>query len=117
AVFPVVARDEISARVAQDRDAQPLDRLQRVQSNAIFVRKRAAFLVNAAVNHAAEVLGEVAEQMRMHFANGAIDVDLNASLRFLAVSDIRRIGEGSKNGKERKKGNKSLWYRLYGVFY
>src|SRR5262245_189064 len=40
--------------------------------------------------------------MRMHFADGAIDVDLDASLRLLAVSGARRIGEGSKNGKESK---------------
>src|SRR5262245_17922131 len=107
AVLPVVARDEIPARIAQDRDVQPLDRLQDVQPDAFFVRERTAFFVNAAVDHAPQVLGEVAEQMRMHFADRAIDVDLDASLRLLAVSDIRRIGEGSKNGKEDKKNKKS----------
>src|SRR5262249_20823103 len=96
AVLPVVARDEIPARIAQDRDVQPFDRLQHVQPNAFLVRERTAFFVNAAVDHAAQVLCEVTEQMRIHFADGAIDVDLDASLRLLAVSDIfRRIDEGS----------------------
>ena len=36
------------------------------------------FLVDAAVDHAAQVFGEVAEQVRMHFADGAIGIDLDA---------------------------------------
>src|SRR5262245_1600945 len=107
-VLPVVARDKIPARIAQDRDVQPLDRLQHVQPDAFFVRERTAFFVNAAVDHAPQVLGEVAEQMRMHFADRAIDVNLDASLRLLAVSGARRIGEGSKNGKEDKNNKKSI---------
>jgi len=51
--------------------------------------------------------------MRMRFADGAIDVNLDASLRLLAVSGVRRIGEGSKKGKESKKGKKRLSNRRY----
>jgi hypothetical protein len=43
----------------------------------------------------------------MHFANGTIDVDLDARLRLLAVSDIRRFGWRSKKGKEDKKSIKA----------
>jgi len=40
---------------------------------AVFVGERAAFLVNAAVDHAAQMLGEVAEEVRVDVADGAIE--------------------------------------------
>jgi hypothetical protein len=57
------------------------------------------------------VLGEIAEQMRMYFADGAIDVNLDASLRLLASNDVLRlIDQVNKEGKEGKNGKKRLPY-------
>ena len=77
AVSPVVAGAEVAARPSQDRDVQAADRFEHVLAEPVRVRERAAFLVDPAVNHAAEVLGEVAEEQRVDFADRAVDIDLD----------------------------------------
>ena len=78
AVLPVVARGEVAAGITQDRDAELLHRLHDVGAIAVFIGEGAAFLVDAAVDHAAEMFGEVAEEVRVHLTDSAIDIDLDA---------------------------------------
>src|SRR5436305_1554057 len=76
-ILPVVSRRKISARPAQNRNTQVLGRFHHVFAIAIGVRKRTAFFVDAAVDHSAQVLAEVAEQMGIDFADLAVDVNLD----------------------------------------
>src|SRR5262249_48836247 len=61
AILPVVAGGEVASGPAQDRHAEPLRCLHDVLAEAVGVRERAAFLEDAAVDAAPEMLGEVAE--------------------------------------------------------
>jgi len=81
----MVAGGEVAARPPQHRDAQPADRFHDVLPVAVFVGKRAAFLVNPAVNAASQMLGEIAEQVGVHLADLAVGIDPDARLRRLGV--------------------------------
>ena len=78
AILPVVAGGEVAARPAQERHAEPLRGLHDVLAEAVRIRERAAFLEDAAVDAAAEVLGEVAEHVRVDLADHAVGIDLDA---------------------------------------
>ena len=78
AILPVVAGAEIAARPPENRDLEIADRLQDVLAKSVLVGERAALLEDAAVDHAAEMLGEVAEQQRIDRADDAIGVELDA---------------------------------------
>ena len=62
AVEPVVAGDEVAARIADDRHAEFLDLAHDVRAEALRVGQRRAGLVDAGVDRAAEMLEERAEQ-------------------------------------------------------
>ena len=70
AVLPVVARDEVAARVAHDRDAQLADELEHVLADAVAVA-----LVDPAVHAAAHVLDERAVHALVDFRHGERGVD------------------------------------------
>ncbi len=77
AVLPVIGGDEIAAGPAQDGQAQALHRAQHVLAEALGIGERRAFLVNAAVNAAPQVLDEAAEDHRVHPGNHLFGVDLD----------------------------------------
>ena len=74
-VPPVVARDEIAARIAHDGRAQFTHQRQHILAEALLVGSCMARLVDAAVNAAAEMLHEGAEQARVGFSDREIPVD------------------------------------------
>ena len=67
----------------------PLRGVHDVVAEAVRVRERAAFLEDAAVDAAAEVLGEVAEDVRVHLADHAVGIELDAGGR---RGGARRLG-------------------------
>ena len=75
AVLPAVARDEVAARVAHDRDAELADQLDHVGAEAVRVGARVAGLVDAGVDAAAQVLDERAEQPRADRGDDVLQVD------------------------------------------
>ena len=83
AIRPVVARREIPARPAQDRNAQRLHHIENVLAESVCVRQRAAFFENTAVNAPSQVLREIAEDVRVHLADYAIGIDSNLRRRSL----------------------------------
>ncbi|MGC4048327.1 MAG: hypothetical protein QM757_01240 [Paludibaculum sp.] len=85
AVLPVVAGGEVATGPAEQGDAEVFGSFHDVFSETACIGKRAAFLVDAAIDAAAEVFGEIAEHVRMDFADFAVCVDLDASLRALGV--------------------------------
>src|SRR5206468_7090557 len=62
AVEPVVAGDEVAARIPHDRHAELADLLRDVLAEAVRVRERRARLVDAGVDRSAQVLEEGAEK-------------------------------------------------------
>ena len=94
AVLPVVAGDEVAAGPAQDGDAEVADGFHDVLAVALGVGERTAFLVDAAVDAAAEVLGEIAEDVGMHLADDAVGVDLDA------CGGLRGKREGQADSEE-----------------
>src|SRR5579864_5944280 len=69
AVRPAIAAHEIAARPAQHRHAQRSQRVQHVAPEALRVAERRAFLEDSAVNAAAEVFDETAEDRPIHAAD------------------------------------------------
>src|SRR5262249_53324292 len=72
----------------------------------VFVRQAAAFFVDAAVDHPAEMLGEASEEQRIDRSDRAIDVDLDPRLerlrgrrRYLAA---KHHGAGNQPDRERE---------------
>ncbi len=96
AVLPVIAGDEVAARPAQDRHAEVLHGPHDVGAVPVRVGERAALVVDAPVDHAAEVLGEAAEEPRVHVADDAVDVDLDPGLE-------RRAGLGRRAAPARRR--------------
>src|SRR5262249_3577841 len=78
AVHPVIAAHEVAAGPAQERDAQRPHRLQHVLAKAPGVAQRGAFLVEAAVDAASEMLDEVAEDATVHRADASREIDPDA---------------------------------------
>ena len=77
-VEPVVAAHEVAARPAQHREAERTGGLQHVAAEAARVRERGALVVDAAVDAAAEMLDELAEDARVHRAEPSPQVDADA---------------------------------------
>ena len=79
-VLPVVARDEVAAGIAHDRGRQLAHQGEHVAAEALGVRRGMAGLEDAAIDAAAEMLEEGAEQPGMGRADGEIamqaDVDV-----------------------------------------
>ncbi len=82
-IGPVVAGGEVPARPPKDGNAEGLHRLDHVLPIAVGVGKRATLLEDAAINTAAQVLGEVAEDVWVHLADHAVGIDANVRGRRL----------------------------------
>ena len=93
AVGPVVPAHEVAARPAEHRHAERADRLQHVPPEAARIAERRALLEDAAVDAAAEVLDEVAEDPPIHGADPAGEVDA----RCRAMEPLRGGAPGTVN--------------------
>ena len=78
AIEPVIAADEVAARPAQDGDAQRAHGVEDVGTKAARVGERGAFVVDPAVDAAAEVLDELAEDAAIDGADAPLEVDADA---------------------------------------
>src|SRR5439155_24674645 len=76
AVLPVVAGGEVASRPAQEGDAEAARGLHDVAAEAVRICERAAFLEDPAVDAAPQMLGEIAEDVRVHLADHAVGIDL-----------------------------------------
>jgi hypothetical protein len=79
-VFPVVAADEVAARVADDGWSQFAHQFQDVLAKAVGVGGGMAGLENAAVDAAAEMLDESAEQARVGAGDHRVGAELHGDL-------------------------------------
>ena len=112
AVLPVVAGDEVAARVADDGGAELPDEIEHVAPEPALVRGRVAGLVDALVDAAPEMLDEGAEQARVGLADGPIAVEQHARSshagRLLVVDGARgrsAAGSWSRRGRRRLSGS------------
>jgi len=74
----VVAAHEVAARPAEHREAEGTRRLQNIETKTARVGERGAFVVDAAVDAATEMLDELAEDARVHRADAPPEVDADA---------------------------------------
>ena len=82
----LIVRREIAARPAQQRDIEILNGLHDVFAVAVLVGQRGTFLEEAALDAAAEMLGEVAVNLRIDIADPAIGIDFDACLQGFGLS-------------------------------
>src|SRR5688572_6817649 len=73
-ITPVVAGHEVSTRPAHDGDAELLRQFQHVPAKSVFVRRRVAGLVDAAVHAASEMLDECAENAAVQTVDDEIAI-------------------------------------------
>ena len=78
AVLPAVAAEEVAAGVAHAAEVELAQGRQHVAAQALLVGARRAGVVNAAINAAAHVLGEAAEEQGRDRADDAPGVDVDA---------------------------------------
>src|SRR5439155_7084134 len=99
AVEPVVARDEVAARVAHDRHAEPLDLGGHVLAEPARVREARARLVDARVHRPAEVLQEGAEEpaVQLRAVPGRLQDHAGGSAG-LRVADAAQPGPRGERG-------------------
>ena len=76
AVAPVVAGDEVAARIAHDRHFQFAQRVEDVRAQSVGVRVAGLRIVDPAVDRAAHVLQKTAEDARAHFAHDVSGVQV-----------------------------------------
>lgn len=69
-VLPIVAGDEVAARITHDRRAELLDEFEHVIAEAALVGSGMAGFVDAAIDAAAQMLDEGAEEPRVGVADG-----------------------------------------------
>ncbi len=74
-VFPLVARDEVAAGVADGGDAQFADEAEDVLAESLVVGCGVVGFEDAGVDAAAEVFHEAAEEAGVHFADGECRVE------------------------------------------
>ena len=77
AVFPVIARDKVSARVTDDRYLKLFDKIQGIFSEALLVGESTSFLIDAFVNGASQVLDKGTEDSFVNFSGKKIFVNDN----------------------------------------
>ena len=75
AVFPVVAGEEVAARIAHDGGPELAHQLQHVLPEAVLVGRRVAGLEDAAVDAAAHVLDEGAEDAAVEVRDHEVAID------------------------------------------
>ena len=98
AVLPVVGGDEVAARVAHDGHAELARQLEHVAAEAVLVGGRMAGLVDPAVDGAAHVLDERAEQPLVHLGDREGGVDHQARPR--PAGTLAASGGESRGGIE-----------------
>src|SRR5690606_34110238 len=72
---PIVARQEIAARIADDGGAELLGQLQHVATEAVLVGGLMARLIDAAIDAAAHMLDEGAEHAPVEIGDDEVAVD------------------------------------------
>ena len=97
AILPMVAGDEVATRPAEQGNAEALDGVDHVLAETVGIGQRAPFVIDAAINAATEVFGEVAEQARVHLSDDALGIDLDA--RFGRRLGERERGSGEHGGQ------------------
>ena len=99
AVEPVVARDEVPARVAHDRHPEPLDLRGDVAAEPAGVRQLGTRFVDAGVHRPPEVLQEGSQQATIHLraVPGALE-DRAGGPSCLRVTDAAQPGARSEGG-------------------
>jgi hypothetical protein len=101
AILPVVTRDEIAARIAQNRRIQLPDELEHVLPESAGIGLAVTRLVQAAVDAAAQVLDESAEQARIGRSDGKVAVHERLSFQHgivlirLNSTDVFRPGRAT----------------------
>src|SRR5439155_22575431 len=70
AVTPVIAGNEVAARVTDNRDAQLIDQVRDILAEPSAVGRGVVRLVNTGVDTTAHVLDEAAEDTRVDIADG-----------------------------------------------
>lgn len=78
AVLPVVAGRKIAAGPAQERNVQVARGFEHVFAEAVAIGERRAFVVDATIDAAAEMLGEIAVDFAVDGANLAVEVEFDA---------------------------------------
>ena len=68
-VFPIIAGNEISARIANDRHIQLFNKLYNILPKAVFIRGRVTGFINSAVNRSAQMLYKRAVYSFIDFAD------------------------------------------------
>jgi hypothetical protein len=88
AVLPLVPRDEVAARVANERRPELAPEREHVAPEAVLVGAGVAGLVEAAVDATTDVLDEGAEQPTTGFADHRIAPDRDGEIRSDAARRI-----------------------------
>src|ERR1700722_12983881 len=81
AILPIIAREEVAAGIAHDRDAKLLCQIGDVLAKALRVGGRVAGFEYAGIDAAAHMLDEGAEQASVNVRNGEVAVDDEFCLR------------------------------------
>src|SRR5215475_9245005 len=79
-IFPVVAGDEIAARIPHDRGRELAHQCENICAIAFFIRRGMAWLVDAAIDAAAEVLDEGAEEPPVGHADGIVTIEFHGGV-------------------------------------
>ena len=87
----MVAAHEVAARPAEHREAEGTAPPQNIETKTARVGERGAFVVDAAVDAATEMLDELAEDARVHRADAPPEVDADA----LVMAPESRSGLGA----------------------
>ena len=74
AVLPVIAGDEISARIPDDGYLKLPHQCKHVLSHSLFVRKRASLLINSFIYRTSQVLNKGTENSFVHFSGEIVFV-------------------------------------------
>ncbi len=102
-VLPIVAGDEVAARIAHDRRAELLDEGEHVAAEAVRIGGRMAGLVDAAIDATAEMLDEGAEQAGVGSADREVAIEHHCRCSHRYVSGTRNGKDGFKAARPRRR--------------
>jgi hypothetical protein len=95
AVKPIIAAEEVAARVAHDGVLLFAQRGQHISAQAVFVGQRGGGVIDAFIDAAAHLLGKAAKEQGRDFRNGAVGVQINlcciAHSYVLTILKLRQI--------------------------
>ena len=77
AVFPVIARDKVSARIADNWYLKLFDEIQCILSETLFIGEGASFLINALINSASQMFEKGTEDSFVNYSGEKIFVNDN----------------------------------------